>query len=40
LIDPAHGTVTGQALIFSSRNDSVRVDGEGLKTTTMTKTPK
>jgi lipopolysaccharide export system protein LptA len=40
LIDPAHGTVTGQALIFSSRNDSVRVDGEGLKTTTMTKAPK
>lgn len=40
LIDPAHGTVTGQALIFSSRNDSVRVDGEGLKTTTMTRAPK
>ena len=28
LIDPAHGTVTGQALIFNSRNDSVRVEGE------------
>ncbi|MBS1803088.1 MAG: hypothetical protein JST28_06950 [Acidobacteria bacterium] len=40
LIDPAHGTVTGQALIFNSRNDSVRVDGEGQKTTTMTKAPK
>jgi lipopolysaccharide export system protein LptA len=40
LIDPAHGTVTGQALIFNSRNDSVRVDGEGLKTMTTTKAPK
>ena len=40
LIDPAHGTVTGQALIFNSRNDSVRVDGEGQKTTTMTTSPK
>jgi len=40
LIDPAHGTVTGQALIFNSRNDSVRVDGEGQKTTTMTRAPK
>jgi lipopolysaccharide export system protein LptA len=40
LIDPAHGTVTGQALIFNSRNDSVRVDGEGQKTMTMTKAPK
>jgi lipopolysaccharide export system protein LptA len=40
LIDPAHGTVTGQALIFNSRNDSVRVEGDGQKTTTMTKAPK
>ena len=40
LIDPAHGTVTGQALIFNSRNDSVRVEGEGQKTTTMTTSPK
>jgi len=40
LIDPVHGTVTGQALIFNSRNDSVRVDGEGRKTKTMTKAPK
>ncbi|WP_109484440.1 hypothetical protein [Occallatibacter savannae] len=40
LIDPVHGTVTGQALIFNSRSDSVRVDGEGRKTTTMTKAPK
>ena len=40
LIDPSHGTVTGQALIFNSRNDSVRVEGEGQKTTTMTTSPK
>ena len=40
LMDPAHGTVTGQALIFNSRNDSVRVDGQGQKTTTTTKAPK
>jgi lipopolysaccharide export system protein LptA len=37
---PAHGTVTGQALIFNSRNDSVRVEGDGQKTTTMTTSPK
>jgi len=40
LIDPAHGTVTGQALIFNSRNDSVRVEGDGQKTTTVTTSPK
>jgi len=40
LIDPTHGTVTGQALIFNSRNDSVRVEGDGQKTTTMTTSPK
>ena len=40
LIDPAHGTVTGQALIFNSRNDSVRIEGEGQKTTTVTTSPK
>jgi lipopolysaccharide export system protein LptA len=40
LIDPAHGTVMGRALIFNSRNDSVRVEGEGQKTTTMTTSPK
>jgi len=40
LIDPAHGTVTGQALIFNSRNDSVRVEGDGQKTTTTTTSPK
>jgi len=40
LIDPAHGTVTGQALIFNSRNDSVRVEGGAQKTTTMTTSPR
>jgi lipopolysaccharide export system protein LptA len=40
LMDPAHGAVTGQALIFSSRNDSVRVEGDGQKTTTVTTSPK
>jgi len=40
LIDPAHGTVTGRALIFNSRSDSVRVDGEGQNTMTTTRAPK
>lgn len=40
LTDPTRGTVTGQALIFSSRDDSVRVEGEGQKTTTATRAPK
>ena len=40
LTDPGHGTVTGQALIFNSRDDSVRVEGEGQKTTTATRAPK
>ncbi|MGA8087034.1 MAG: hypothetical protein WCA10_06995 [Terracidiphilus sp.] len=40
LTDPAHGTVTGQALIFNSRDDSVSIEGEGRKTTTITTAPK
>jgi lipopolysaccharide export system protein LptA len=40
LTDPAHGTVTGQALIFNSRNDSVSIEGDGHKTTTITTAPK
>ena len=40
LTDPTHGTVTGRALIFNSRNDSVRIEGEGQKTTTVTTSPK
>ena len=31
LIDPTHGTVTGQALIFNSRDDSVSIEGDGRK---------
>jgi lipopolysaccharide export system protein LptA len=40
LTDPSRGTVTGQALIFNSRDDSVRVEGEGQRTTTATRAPK
>jgi lipopolysaccharide export system protein LptA len=40
LIDPARGTVTGQALIFNTRDDSVSIEGEGQKTTTATTAPK
>ena len=40
LTDPARGTVTGQALIFNSRDDSVSIEGEGRKTTTITTAPK
>jgi lipopolysaccharide export system protein LptA len=40
LTDPAHGTVTGQALIFNSRDDSVSIEGDGRKTTTVTTAPK
>ena len=40
LTDPAHGTVTGEALIFNSRDDSVSVEGEGRKTTTVTRAPR
>lgn len=38
--DPARGTVTGEALIFNSRNDSVSVEGGGRETTTETTAPK
>ncbi len=40
LIDPAKGTVTGQALIFNSHDDSVRVEGDGRKTVTETTAPR
>ena len=40
LTDPARGSVTGQALIFNSRDDSVKVEGDGSKTTTVTAAPK
>jgi len=38
--DAARGTVTGEALIFHGRNDSVTVEGGSGKTTTETRTPK
>jgi lipopolysaccharide export system protein LptA len=38
--DPSRGTVTGEALIFHSRDDSVSVEGGGQKTTTQTTAPK
>jgi lipopolysaccharide export system protein LptA len=37
--DPAQGTVTGNALIFNSRDDSVSIEGAGNKTATTTHTP-
>ncbi len=40
MTDPARGTVTGEALIFNSRDDSVRVEGGGRETTTETTAPK
>jgi lipopolysaccharide export system protein LptA len=38
--DPARGTVTGEALIFHSRDDSVSVEGGRRKTTTETTAPR
>jgi lipopolysaccharide export system protein LptA len=38
--DPARGSVTGEALIFHSRDDSVSIEGGGRKTTTETTAPK
>jgi lipopolysaccharide export system protein LptA len=40
LTDPLHGTVTGTALIFSSRDDSVSIEGRGRETRTETTAPK
>ncbi len=37
--DPEHGTVTGEALIFDSRDDRVRVEGGGRETETETTAP-
>ncbi len=39
LSDPAQGTVTGNALIFNSRDDSVSIEGAGNKTATTTRAP-
>ena len=38
--DPVHGTVTGESLIFNSRDDSVSIEGQGQKTSTETTAPK
>jgi lipopolysaccharide export system protein LptA len=40
LTDPARGTVSGDALIFNSRDDSVSIEGDGRKTITETTAPK
>jgi lipopolysaccharide export system protein LptA len=40
MTDPARGTVTGEALIFHGRDDSVSVEGGGKKTVTETTAPK
>jgi lipopolysaccharide export system protein LptA len=40
MTDPARGNVTGEALIFSSSDDSVTIEGGGRKTTTETTAPK
>jgi lipopolysaccharide export system protein LptA len=40
LTDPQRGSVTGSALIFNSRNDSVSIEGAGRQTTTETTAPK
>ncbi len=39
LVDPVRGSVTGQALIFNSRDDSVRVESAKGQTTTETAAP-
>jgi lipopolysaccharide export system protein LptA len=40
MTDAARGTVTGEALIFNSRDDSVSVEGDGRKTVTETTVPR
>jgi lipopolysaccharide export system protein LptA len=40
MTDAARGTVTGDSLIFNSRDDSVSIEGGGRKTTTVTTAPK
>jgi lipopolysaccharide export system protein LptA len=40
ITDQLRGTVTGSALIFNSRDDSVTVEGDGGKTVTETHSPK
>jgi lipopolysaccharide export system protein LptA len=40
MTDAARGYVSGEALIFHSRDDSVSIEGGGQRTTTETRTPK
>ncbi|HTX75221.1 MAG TPA: LptA/OstA family protein [Terracidiphilus sp.] len=40
MTDPVHGTVTGNTLIFNTRDDSVSIEGQGRKTSTETVAPK
>jgi lipopolysaccharide export system protein LptA len=40
MTDPGQGNVTGEALIFHSRDDSVSIEGGGHQTTTETTAPK
>jgi lipopolysaccharide export system protein LptA len=40
MTDPLRGSVTGEALIFHSRDDSVSIEGGGGETVTETRTPK
>ncbi|HKF46381.1 MAG TPA: hypothetical protein VKB38_03420 [Terracidiphilus sp.] len=35
MTDPARGTVSGEALIFNTRDDSVSIEGQGQRTTTQ-----
>ena len=39
ITDPIRGTVTGEALVFSSRDDSVSIEGGERQTTTITTAP-
>jgi lipopolysaccharide export system protein LptA len=40
MTDPSHGTVSGNALIFNTRDDSVSIEGQGQKTSTQTVAPR
>ena len=40
MTDPTRGTVTGEALIFDSRDDSVSIEGGGHETRTVTTAPR
>ncbi|MGB9415645.1 MAG: LptA/OstA family protein [Acidobacteriaceae bacterium] len=40
MADPVHGTVSGAALIFTNRGDSVEVDGGNARAVTDTQVPK